>query len=95
MKKNTHSEQTSCESGRAEERGFILVSVIVLLAILTIIGTVATMKSTVEVRVSAGSVQSEQALAAASWKRVTVDPVLQAAAEENVPAGGLPGFAVM
>lgn len=66
MTTNMQSEQTPCENGRSEERGFILVSVIVILAILTIVGAVATMKSTIEIKVSAGSVQSEQALAAAN-----------------------------
>ncbi len=51
---------------RSEERGFILVSVIMILVILTIIGAVSMMKSTVEVKVSAGSALSGQALAAAS-----------------------------
>ncbi|MDQ6959031.1 MAG: pilus assembly PilX N-terminal domain-containing protein [Mariprofundaceae bacterium] len=66
MKTNIHSEQMHDKNERSGERGFILVSVIVLLVILTIIGAAAMMKSTVEVKVSAGSVLSGQALAAAN-----------------------------
>ncbi|RME56778.1 hypothetical protein D6779_10005, partial [Candidatus Parcubacteria bacterium] len=48
------------------ERGFVLVTSLILLSILTILGAVASFKSTVEIKVSAGAVQMEQALGAAN-----------------------------
>ncbi len=51
---------------RRGEQGFVLVAVIVLLAILTIFGAGALLKSNIELKVSATSVESEQALAAAN-----------------------------
>lgn len=51
---------------RQEEKGFVLVAVIVLLAILTIFGAGAMLKSNIEIKVSATAVESEQALAAAN-----------------------------
>ncbi|MFQ5581201.1 MAG: hypothetical protein ACE5F3_01060 [Mariprofundaceae bacterium] len=47
------------------EQGFVLITVIVLLAILTIIGIASLMKSNIEIQVSSGSVVSDQAAAAA------------------------------
>jgi len=58
-KKNADLE---CEP---EEQGFILITVIVLMAILSIVGAASLFKSTVQVKVSAGSVTSVQAIAAA------------------------------
>jgi len=49
-----------------DERGFVMVAVIVLLAILTIFAAGALFKSNIQVKVSASSVESEQALAAAN-----------------------------
>ncbi len=49
-----------------EERGFVLVAVIVLLAILTIFGAGAMLKSNIEIKVSLSAVESEQAMAAAN-----------------------------
>jgi len=46
------------------EEGFVLVTVIVLLAILTILGTVSIYKTNVQTKVSAGSEASEKAFAA-------------------------------
>jgi len=48
-----------------DERGFILVTSIILLAILTILGAVSFYKTNIEIKVSAGSVEAEQAFAAA------------------------------
>jgi len=47
------------------EQGFVLVTVIVLLAILAIVGIGSLLKSNIQINVSAGSVVSEQAAAAA------------------------------
>ncbi|MES0371049.1 MAG: hypothetical protein ABUK11_02115 [Mariprofundaceae bacterium] len=47
------------------ERGFILVTSILLLSILTILGAVSFFKSNVEIKISVGSAQSEQAFSAA------------------------------
>jgi len=58
------SKKTQVKS--PSEEGFILISVIIILAILTIIGTVLLMKSKVQTQVSATSVVAGQALAAAS-----------------------------
>ena len=49
---------------RNQEEGFILVTAIVLLAVLMILGTVSLMKSNIEIKMSAGSVEAEQAFAA-------------------------------
>ncbi|MDX8411383.1 MAG: hypothetical protein R8K46_05880 [Mariprofundaceae bacterium] len=49
-----------------KERGFVLVSVVVLLAILTTLGATAMFKSSIEVSVSVSAEQGEQALAAAN-----------------------------
>ncbi len=60
-KKNLKHLQT-----QKDEKGFILISVIVILAVLTIVGTVSLMKSKIQTQVSATSVMAEQALAAAN-----------------------------
>jgi len=49
-----------------KERGFVLVSVVVITAMLAMVGATAMFKSSIEVSVSAGAVQGEQALAAAN-----------------------------
>ncbi|RME58350.1 hypothetical protein D6779_06615, partial [Candidatus Parcubacteria bacterium] len=49
---------------RKRERGFVLVTSLVLLAILTILGIAAFFKTNVQVKVSASAAQSEQAFAA-------------------------------
>jgi len=47
-----------------QEKGFVLITAILLLAVLTVLGTVSLMKSNVEIKVSRGSLDAEQAFAA-------------------------------
>jgi len=51
---------------QTQEKGFILVTTIVLLAILTILGVTALMKSNIQINVSATSLDSERAFSAAN-----------------------------
>ncbi|MDQ6956118.1 MAG: hypothetical protein Q9M21_02865, partial [Mariprofundaceae bacterium] len=59
------AKKTFLKKDQQNDQGFVLVTVIVLLAILSIIGTVSLFKSNIEIKVSSGAVVSAQAAAAA------------------------------
>lgn len=50
--------------GRDEEQGFVLVTSLILLSILTVLGAMSFFKSDIEIKVSRGSLEAEQAFAA-------------------------------
>jgi len=103
--KKIEMKRSICRKDSENEQGFVLVTVIVLLAILSIIGTVSLFKSSIEIKVSAGSVVSVQAVAAAEaglshnfayWKwndQVTNETASGTTEKENVATAANQGTA--